>query len=257
MLFLLNSKIGIYIALVYWLILIFCKTMLIMKNLTTLTGIMVLFCSQLSMANTLILPSFSEPDLMGILDDEFGLDSLLRIDDDMDLYWTVTGEISATVIAKHAGYSQNSGFLNSNNNFSSLLYVPYMDAQSASSDEAETGSQIRFGLTRGAKPSSGNKPIFSSNQSDNVLCHRSSCSPELDHMVSWLITDGEYVGDYVLAWEDLMFLGDQDYNDLVIRVSGVSQIGMSQSAVPVPAAVWLFGSGLTVLGIFARRRNRI
>ena len=66
-------------------------------------------------------------------------------------------------------------------------------------------------------------------------------------MVSWLITDGEYAGDYVLAWEDLKFLGDRDYNDLVVRVSGVA-------VVPVPAAVWLFISGLLSLIVVSRRR---
>jgi hypothetical protein len=69
-------------------------------------------------------------------------------------------------------------------------------------------------------------------------------------MVSWLITDGEYAGDYVLAWEDLVLLGDRDYNDLVVRVSGVSP-----HVVPVPAAAWLFGSGLIALAAFVRRRR--
>ncbi len=66
--------------------------------------------------------------------------------------------------------------------------------------------------------------------------------------MSWLITGGQYEGDYVLAWEDLEHLGDRDYNDLVVRVSGVS-------VVPVPAAVWLFGSGLLGLAAVARRRR--
>ena len=67
-------------------------------------------------------------------------------------------------------------------------------------------------------------------------------------MVSWLITDGDYAGDYVIAWEDLKKLGDRDYNDLVVRVSGAS-------VVPVPAAVWLFGSGLLGLVGIARRNK--
>ncbi len=61
-----------------------------MKKLIALIALFAIFYSQLSAANTLILPSFFEPDLMGILDDEFGLASLQRIDDDMDQYWTVT-----------------------------------------------------------------------------------------------------------------------------------------------------------------------
>ena len=221
-----------------------------MKILTTIAGLTTLLFCQLSAANTLILPSFHEPDLLGsggILDNEFGLNYLQRIDDDMDQYWTVTGELNATAVAKHAGYSQNFGFIDSDDNFTSLLYVPYMDAQSGSSTVPGIGDEIRFGLTRGAMPSHGNKPIFSSDPFENVICGGHSCSEPEDHMVSWLITGGQYAGDYILAWEDLVHLGDRDYNDLVVRVSGVS-------AVPVPAAIWLFGSGLFGLAMAARRR---
>ena len=224
-----------------------------MKISTTILGLTALLFSQLSVANTLVLPSFFEPSLIGIggiLDDEFGLGNLQRIDDDMDQYWTVTGEISATAVAKHAGYRQNFGILDNANNFTSLLYVPYMNGQTGSSTVPVVGDQIRFGLTRGAYPSHGNKPIFSSDPSDNVICAWIFCSSPKDHMVSWLITDGQYAGDYVLAWEDLKFLDDRDYNDLVVRISGVSTI----SAVPVPAAAWLFGSGLLGLAAVARRR---
>ena len=219
-----------------------------MKSVTALIGLAALFFSQLSVANTMIFPGFYEPDLVSILDGEFGLENLQRIDDEQDQYWTVTGELSATAVAKHAGFSQNFGFMDSNDNFDSLLYVPYMNAQSGSA-QADIGSEIRFALGRGAMPLAGNKPIFTSDPSDNAICGWFFCSPDMDHMVSWLITDGEFAGDYILAWEDLRFLGDRDYNDLVVRVSGVSHM-----AVPVPAAVWLFGSGLLGLLTIARRR---
>jgi len=214
-----------------------------MKKLIALITLVAIFYSQLSAANTLILPSFFEPDLMGILDDEFGLASLQRIDDDMDQYWTGAGEITVTAVAKYAGYSQHFGFINESDDFTSLLYVPYMDGQSNSFNVAASGSPFRFGLD----PSGS--PLFSSVASENALCAWFICTPDLDHMVSWLITDGEFAGDYVLAWEDLKFLGDRDYNDLVVRVSGVST-----HVVPVPAAAWLFGSVLIGLAAFARRR---
>lgn len=222
-----------------------------MKELICLTGFIILLFSQFSLANTMISPGLFESDLLasgGILDNEFGLDYLQRIDDDMDQYWTVTGELSATAIAKHPGYSQNFVFINSDDDFASLLYAPYRNAQSGSSTDPETGDVIRFGLTRGVMPEHGNKPAFSSDPLDNVICQGPLCLPPLDHMVSWLITDGEYAGDYVLAWKDLKFRGDRDYSYLVVRVSGVS-------VVPVPAAVWLFGSGLLVLIAAARRRS--
>ena len=216
-----------------------------MTTSKTFAGIIVLLFSQLTMASTIILPSPGEPNLIGsggILDIEFGLDNLLRIDDDLDQYWNVVAEtVSVTAVAKHAGYSQDFGFITSDDVFTSLLYVPTMTGQSNTFTVADSGTPFRFGLD----PSGA--PLFSSDPSDNVLCGWHKCS-EMDHMVSWLITGGRYEGDYVLAWEDLEHLGDRDYNDLVVRVSGVS-------VVPVPAAVWLFGSGLLGLAAVARRRR--
>lgn len=216
-----------------------------MKKLTTLAGLIAISFSQFCSANTLILPSPNEPDLIGsggILDNVFGLANLLRIDDDMDHYWSVTGtEVGVTAVAKHAGYSQDFGFIDNDDSFTSLLYVPFMNGQSNTFNVADSGSPFRFGLD----PSGA--PLFSSDPSDNVACRWHRCSEE-DHMVSWLITGGQFAGDYVIAWEDLKHLGDRDYNDLVVRVSGVT-------VVPVPAAVWLFVSGLTGLAVAARRRR--
>lgn len=215
-----------------------------MKTSMTISGFIVLLFSQFAMANTIILPSPNEPDLTGsggILDNVFGLANLLRIDDDMDQYWSVTGtEVGVTAVAKHAGYSQDFGFIDNDDSFTSLLYVPFMDGQSNTFNVSDSGSPFRFGLD----PSGA--PLFSSDPSDNVACHWHRCSEE-DHMVSWLITGGQFAGDYAIAWEDLKYLGDRDYNDLVVRVSGVS-------VVPVPGAVWLFASGLFGLAAVARRR---
>ena len=215
-----------------------------MKTSMTLSGFIVLLFSQFAMANTIILPSPNEPDLTGsdgILENVFGLANLLRIDDDLDQYWSVTGtEVGVTAVAKHAGYSQDFGFIDNDDSFTSLLYVPFMNGQSNTFNVSDSGSPFRFGLD----PSGA--PLFSSDPSGNVACHWHRCSEE-DHMVSWLITGGQFAGDYVIAWEDLKHLGDRDYNDLVVRVSGVS-------VVPVPAAVWLFASGLFGLAAVARRR---
>lgn len=197
---------------------------------------------------TSILPSPHEPDLTGadgILDNAFGLGNLQRIDDDLDQYWNVSGNgVTVTAVAKHAGFSQDFGFIDSHDNFISLLYVPFMDNQTNTFTIADSGSPIRFGLD----PSGS--PLFSSDPLDNVICGWSHCSSPKDHMVSWLITAGEYEGDYVIAWEDLKKLGDRDYNDLVVRVSGAS-------VVPVPAAAWLFASGLLGLAAGATRKKAV
>lgn len=216
-----------------------------MKILTYMTGLSAILFSQLLAANTVIYSSPYEPDLTtagGILDNAFGLSNLLRIDDDLDQYWNVTAEeVSVTTIAKYAGFTQHFGFIDANDNFTSLMYVPYMNSQSNTFTSADSGSPFRFGLD----PSGS--PLFSSDPADNVLCGWFHCSSPYDHMVSWLIIDGDYAGDYVVAWEDLKKLGDRDYNDLVVRVSGVT-------VVPVPAAAWLFGAGLLTIYGAARRR---
>ena len=222
-----------------------------MKNLTYAIGLVAILFGQGVQANTLILPSFSsEPSLIGtggILDTKFGLGNLQRIDDNLDQNWYVTAnQVSVTAVAKYAGYSQNFGFIDASNNFNSLLYVPYMNNQSNTFNVGASGTPFRFGLD----PSGS--PLFSSDPSENVACIWFLCTPAMDHMVSWLVTgDGQYAGDYVLAWEDLKFLGDRDYNDLVVRVSGVSNM----PAVPVPAAAWLFASGLMALLTVSRRRR--
>lgn len=215
-----------------------------MNKFTTLLAISLLAFSPFSIANTVILPSPNEPDLIGtggILDNVFGLGNLHRINDSLDQYWDVFGnEVTVTAVAKYAGYKQDFGFIDGDDSFNSLLYVPFFDGQSDTFTEADSGSPFRFGLD----PSGS--PLLSSDPSDNIFCDL-PCTDSQDHMVSWLITSGQYKGDYVLAWEDLKNLGDHDYNDLVVRVSGVA-------IVPVPAAVWLFGSGLLGFAAVIRRR---
>ena len=91
-------------------------------------------------------------------------------------------------------------------------------------------------------------PLLSSDPLDNVFCCKYSCTESKNHMVSWLITDGQFAGDSMIAWDDLKYLDDHDYDDLVVRVSGVTVVPV------VPAAAWMFGSGLLVLAAFLRRR---
>jgi len=57
--------------------------------------------------------------------------------------------------------------------------------------------------------------------------------------------------EYILAWEDLRVSHnhyDGDFNDMVLMIESVQPV-------PVPAAVWLFGSGLLGLVGIARRKK--
>ena len=62
-----------------------------------------------------------------------------------------------------------------------------------------------------------------------------------------IMTDGD-MSELVLAYNDnALGTGDADFDDMLVRAEF--------SAVPVPAAVWLFGSGLLgVMGIARRRK---
>ncbi len=170
----------------------------------------------------------------GILDSVFGLGNLQRIDDAIDQVWRNEGTAQVTAIAKWADFSETFGFI-SGGGFSALLSVPGTSAP-ASFTSAQSGTLFQFGLD----PSGA--PLWSSRESDN--------SDALDHMVTWKVVQGDRdVGSYVIAWEDLPDLGDQDYNDLLLVVSGVTPV-------PLPAALWLLGAGAVGLFGVARRTYR-
>lgn len=199
---------------------------------------------QLAQAATIVLPSLFEPNLIGaggILDTEFGLGNLSRVDDANDQWWSGTGMMNVETIAKYAGFKQRFGIIDAADNVTRLLYVPTMAGQTASFDLTGSALPFRFGL----KPSGSR--AFTSAEQDNTGSFLWWRWTE-DHMVTWAITGGQYAGDFVIAWEDLKGLGDRDYNDLVLRVSGVNPV-------PVPATAWLFISGLIGIAGIARRRT--
>lgn len=74
-----------------------------------------------------------------------------------------------------------------------------------------------------------------------------------DHMYAYGPLDGgltnpEWTGDYIQAWEDLPGGGDRDYQDFVASLTDITPV-------PLPAAAWLFGSGL--LALLPRLRRRV
>ena len=210
-----------------------------------------------SVQATTIMPSPNEPDLMGaggILDSHFGLGNLQSIDGNDDQMWAGLAKCDVSVVAKHSAYSHSFGYIDDSGNYVSLMSnIGDVSGQSASFHAGNSGAPFRFGLD------SAYEPLWSSAMKGNADGGK-------DHMISWLITGGKHAGDYVIAWEDLHGLGDHDYNDVVLRVSGVHQHRHQHqhgdghpgvSAVPVPAAVWLFVSGLVgVIGVARRNRKR-
>ena len=200
-----------------------------------------------------IMPSPGEPDLMGaggILDSHFGLGNLRSIDGNNDQMWAGLANVDVSVVAHHSAYKHSFGYIDGSDNYVSILSnISDGSGRSASFNAGNSGAPFRFGLD------SHYEPLFNSAMNGNPDGGK-------DHMVSWLITGGKHAGDYVIAWEDLLNLGDHDYNDVVLRLSGVAHQHRHQhqhgvSPVPVPAAVWLFLSGLVgVVGIARRNRRR-
>jgi len=215
----------------------------------------ILFSSLANASFTPILPnSGSEPDLAetgGILDHHFGLENLSRVDDDLDQYWQNNGRIDIKTLGKWAGFKQSFGFINAAGDFNSVLNVNNRSSRPAGHvDRDDSGSIFSFALD----PSGA--PLWRSDATEN--------SDLLDHMVTWQITSSHnknLVGAFVIGWEDLAGGGDQDFNDLVLLVKGDVALNSlpgapASAVVPVPAALWLFGSGLLGLAAMSRRGKR-
>lgn len=69
----------------------------------------------------------------------------------------------------------------------------------------------------------------------------------VDHMYTYGPLTGDFVGQYVIAWEDLVNGQDLDYQDFVATLEDITPV-------PLPAAAWLLMSGMIALVGVSRRR---
>ena len=201
-------------------------------------------------ASTAILPGGETPleGVGGILDQLYGIGNLARVDDNFDQIWSPASG-TATATAKFAAFTQDFGYIPQNNDgvfnradFVHLFYVPGgTDGINLPATTATlTSGHVNF--LWALDPSGA--PLWTSRPSQN--------RDSLDHMVTWQILGNEgnpdnNIGAFVIAWEDLRGGGDRDFNDLIVEVDIASA--------PIPASVWLFGSGLLGLGGIARRKK--
>lgn len=166
---------------------------------------------------------------------------LERVSDDFDQIWrSLNGE--ALALARFASNPQTLGYIDSNDpdrNFNHLLDVTDDDEQFFNIP-ASLPSLSKFEFVLNSPSSSEN--FWSSDPSQNN---------GYDHMVTFKVISGPVFNSdtatYVIAWEDLPGLGDQDYNDLVVEVSGVKPI-------PEPHTLLLLGLGLMVLAMAKRTK---
>ena len=195
-------------------------------------------------ATTGILPApASEVSLVGpggILDQIYGTGNLTRIDDDFDQIWNYPQQITATAMAKYAGFNQEFGYIpQSGGGFNSADFVSLFNV---------TGNGIGLGAPTATVNTGGNNFVWALNPSGapqwTSLANQNSDG--LDHTVTWLISGGARTGNFVIAWEDLPGGGDRDFNDLVVEVG--------YNPVPEPTTMLLFGAGLVGLAGFGRKK---
>lgn len=183
---------------------------------------------------TLVSTVNAEPILAEVLNNIYGVANWTPYNASDELWRCLNGH--ATAEARFADYTQDFGYLPNmvGGDFQSLFKITttgYLDgSSSAVFATTECGTIFRFA----DKPSYSQlcTYLWSSLVSDNI--------DGMDHMQTFVITGGTSAGNYVLAWEDLPDLGDADYQDLVVEVSGVQPV-------PEPTTILLFGLGVLVL----------
>jgi hypothetical protein len=195
------------------------------------------------------LPSANEPNLDEILDNLYGLSNLVRINDDgigeTDILWANSGA-AVSAKAKFTTDRQAFGFLPGasgmgyENIFTARDYG-YLSGLSGSIDPILSGSVFRFATRPRTDLIWSSDPMNNDGGSDQMITYRIiGSSGRADNQV----------GAYVLAWEQDNWLGDRDYNDLIVEVSGVSPV-------PEPATLALLGLGLAGLTGWRVRRRKL
>jgi hypothetical protein len=200
---------------------------------------------------------FFEPGITGVMDYLYGAGFYERVEDPIDNFWSYglggTGvakfEAKFSAIGKATfGYFEGTDSKEFNPLFSvkGFGYANPKRPITEVFDVEATKDPFRFGVFFGSGRV-GN--LYSSDAEQNFF--------DLDHMVTFQILDKdrEGTGTYVLAWEDACFLGDHDYQDLVVQVSGVNPgLAPSPVLVPAPAAMALGSLGLCFVGWLRRSR---
>jgi hypothetical protein len=195
-------------------------------------------------------PSLATPG--GMLDTIYGLGNLTRMDDSIDQIWGTTGTAHVIALQRWSAYSQTFGYIPGP---TGGAFVPLFSESGfgAASSTATFTLGPSGGTFRWADDPNGpaaDPGVWSARADENP-------DNELDHMVTWLVTGnaghpGNRLGAYVIGFEDLWGGGDQDYNDLVLEVWGVTD---GPPSVPLPGTLLLLLSGVSAAIAIALRRH--
>jgi len=193
-----------------------------------------------SLQNVLDTNGYSGIDAAGVVND-----ALL---DPLDSYWSITGDMSTTtLIIELAGWANFNtfGVYDANNPGTTVeLFQGTDSAGKQAFLSIESDGSVFLGTDTGID-FAGNYFGYYLTSGSGITYYSDSALnwDEYDHMVAFQWTSSEYI----LAWEDLWGGGDQDYQDMVLKVESVNPI-------QEPATMLLLGSGLIGLGFLGRKR---
>jgi hypothetical protein len=204
--------------------------------------------------------SFNEPNLFGInpfpgnsnpsiVETVYGESNVVRVDDELDRFMVNSGTAaSVKTIAKFVGLTnpQFGYFPNGSTTFVSLFTLggsAYSVTGSGQIDVIASGGTFATGVRFAGS-------IYSSNPADNPVF------PNIvDHLVTYRIVGNaghpaNSIGAYVLGWESSTSNSDNDYQDVVFEINGVSVVPEPMSAAPL-------GLCALILSLVRTSRRRI
>jgi len=189
-------------------------------------------------------------------------------DDVLDVTWAQNANINGTdtwanQVAWAAGYSQTHSVYGT---FDDWRLPTVTDTGTSGCDNAYTGTDCGYNVdTSTGEMASlfydtlGNLAYFDTGGGAQIGWGLTNTGPFTNLKSSLYWSGTPYALSANHAWAFHFFDGSQDYQGktnyqyaLAVRSGDIA----AQSVVPIPAAVWLFGSALGVMGWVRRRRTR-